>query len=97
MVDSLPFLLVILIPMIASGSLLNLVASSSITKCVPDTATGTSLGLSMATHSLIRTMTPTLGGYLYALFGYPSFGLLGFLMNGAMMVAILMGYTGGIK
>ncbi|XP_065898283.1 solute carrier family 22 member 18-like isoform X2 [Dysidea avara] len=97
LVDNLPFLLVILIPMIASGSLLNLVASSSITKCVPDTATGTSLGLSMATHSLIRTMTPTLGGYLYALFGYPSFGLLGFVMNGAMMISILMGYTGGIK
>jgi len=83
--------------MIASGSLLNLVASSSITKCVPDTATGTSLGLNMATHSLIRSMTPTLGGYLYSIFGYPSFGLLGFLMNGTMMLFIILGYTGGIQ
>lgn len=91
------FLLVIMIPMIASGSLLNLVASSSITKCVPDTATGTSIGLSMATHSLIRSMTPTLGGYLYSIFGYPAFGLLGFLMNGTMTLFILLGYSGGIQ
>ena len=95
--DDFKFLLVIFIPMIASGSLLNLVASSSITKCVPDTATGTSLGLNMATHSLIRSMTPTLGGYMYAIFGYPSFGLLGFLMNGTVFVFIMLGYTGGIQ
>lgn len=97
LVDDLKLLLVILVPMIASGSLLNLVASSSITKCVPDTATGTSLGLNMATHSLIRTMAPTLGGYLYSIFGYPSFGLLGFLMNGMMMLLIMLGYDGGIQ
>ena len=83
--------------MIASGSLLNLVASSSITKCVPDTATGTSLGLNMATHSLIRSMTPTLGGYMYSIFGYPSFGLLGFILNGTVLLFIVLGYTGGIQ
>lgn len=83
--------------MIASGSVLNLIASSSITKCVPDTATGTSLGLNMATHSLIRSMTPTFGGYLYSIFGYPSFGLLGFLMNGTLMLFIVLGYSGGIE
>lgn len=73
-----------MIPMVMSGALLNTIASSTITKKVPETATGTSLGLSMATHSIIRAVSPTLGGYMYAAIGYPSFGLLGFVMNGAL-------------
>ena len=39
----------------------------------PHLTTGTSLGLNMATHSLIRTTSPSLWGYMYATFGHPSF------------------------
>ena len=78
-----------------SGALLNTIANSAITKNVPDTATGTSLGLSMATHSIIRAVSPTLGGYMYSLVGYASFGLLGFVLNGALALYLL--FIGGDK
>ena len=61
---------------------------------VPETATGTSLGLNMATHSLIRTVSPTLGGYIYHWVGYPGFGALGFVMGSAMSAVLLV--RGGI-
>lgn len=80
--------------MIMAGALLNTITSSVITKAVPDSATGTSLGLSMATHSLIRTVSPTLGGYLYQWLGYPGFGMLGFV-TGAIMTGAVLG-KGGI-
>ena len=104
------------VPMIMAGALMNTVANGTLTKKVPETATGeffsslsehvslflmnffafqrstgTSLGLSMATHSLIRTISPTLGAYLYSSFGYPSIGLLGFILNGAV-AAVIMAY-----
>ena len=92
---TIPLLCVIMIPMVMSGALLNTIANSAITKNVPDTATGTSLGLSMATHSIIRAVSPTLGGYMYSLVGYASFGLLGFVLNGALAVYLLL--IGGDK
>lgn len=58
--------------------------TSIITKVVPDTATGTSLGLNMATRSVIRSISPTLGGYMYHWLGYPAFGMLGFLTSAIM-------------
>ena len=92
---TIPLLCVIMIPMVMSGALLNTIANSAITKNVPDTATGTSLGLSMATHSIIRAVSPTLGGYMYSLVGYASFGLLGFVLNGALALYLL--FIGGDK
>ena len=97
MTSSLLQLCVVLIPMIMGGAFLNTLTSSVITKVVPETATGTSLGLNMATHSLIRTVSPTLGGYLYQWLGYPAFGALGFLTSSAMAGALLIrGRTHGI-
>lgn len=87
-------LCLVLIPMTMGGALLNTLTSSTVTKVVPETATGTSLGLSMATHSLIRSVSPTLGGYLYHLFGYPGFGVLGFVTS-AIMAGVLL-VKGGI-
>lgn len=83
-------LCVILIPMVMAASLLNTITNSAITKAVPESATGTSLGLNMATHSIIRTVSPTVGGYLYQQLGYPSFGALGFVI-GAIMTVVLLG------
>ncbi len=93
--DTIVMLCLVMIPMVMSGALLNTIASSTITKSVPETATGTSLGLSMATHSIIRTVSPTLGGYMYSMVGYASFGLLGFVMNGS--VALYLAVLGGDK
>ena len=88
--NSLFVLALIMIPMVTAGALLNTIASSTITKHVPETATGTSLGLSMATHSTIRVVSPTVGGYMVALFGFPSFGILGFIMNGGLAVYVFL-------
>ena len=96
-VTNLWLLILVSIPMVMSGSLLNTISNSVLTKQVPETSTGTSLGLSMATHSLIRTVSPTLGGYLYAWFGYASFGMLGFIMNGTMAVAVYIYQPPGIQ
>jgi len=38
----------------------------------------------MATHALIRTVSPTLGGFMYGFLGFPVFGVLGALVNGAL-------------
>ena len=83
--------------MIMGGALLNTLTSSVITRVVPETATGTSLGLNMATHSLIRTVSPTLGGFLYQWLGYPAFGGLGFVTSSIMAgVLLVMGRFPGI-
>ena len=87
--DSLLFLVMLMPPMIAAGALLNVITNSAITKVVPEGATGTALGLNMASNSVIRTFSPSLGGYLYAWLGYPCFGLLGFIMNGVTTVAVV--------
>ena len=87
--DNLTFLVMLMPPMIAAGAVLNVITNSAITKVVPEGDTGTALGLNMASHSVIRTFAPTLGGYLYAWLGYPCFGLLGFIMNGFTTVAVL--------
>lgn len=88
--NTLVLLCVVMIPMVMAGALLNTIASSTITKSVSEADTGTSLGLSMATHSIIRTVSPTIGGYMYSLAGYPSFGLLGFIFNGAMALYLFI-------
>ena len=38
---------------------------------------GAMLGLSMAVNSLIRSVSPTVGGYMLTRFGFESFGYLG--------------------
>lgn len=87
--NSLNLLCLVMVPMVMSGALLNTIASSTITKKVSESDTGTSLGLSMATHSMIRAVSPTMGGYMYSLLGYASFGLLGFFLNGGMSLFLL--------
>jgi OCT family organic cation transporter-like MFS transporter 18 len=76
--------------MAMSGNLMNTVASSALTKSVPDQDTGTIIGLNMATNSLIRTISPTVGSYLYMWFDYYSFGMLGFILNGAVATLVCL-------
>lgn len=58
---------------------------------------GTTIGLNMATHSIIRTVSPTVGAYLYTWFGYSSFGFLGFILNGAVAALVYIRPPPGIK
>ena len=41
---------------------------------------GAMLGLNMAVNSLIRSVSPTVGGFLLKSYGFQSFGYLGFVM-----------------
>lgn len=72
---------IVIIPMVVGGTTLNVITTSAITKSVLVKDTGAVLGLSMATNSLIRTVSPTLGSIMYKHYGWPSFGLLGFVVN----------------
>lgn len=72
---------IVIIPMVVGGTTLNVITTSAITKSVLVQDTGAVLGLSMATNSLIRTVSPTLGSIMYKHYGWPSFGLLGFVVN----------------
>lgn len=72
---------IVIIPMVVGGTTLNVITTSAITKSVLVQDTGAVLGLSMATNSLIRTVSPTLGSIMYKHYGWPSFGQLGFIVN----------------
>ena len=50
--------------------------------------TGAMLGLNMATNSLIRTVSPTVGGVMLGKYGFSSFGYFGFLASG-IVTAVL--------
>ena len=43
----------------------------------------------MATHSLIRSISPTIGGYLFTYFGFIIFGITGVLINGPLALYLI--------
>eukprot|EP00088_Acartia_fossae_P053124 TRINITY_DN602_c2_g1_i2.p1 TRINITY_DN602_c2_g1~~TRINITY_DN602_c2_g1_i2.p1 ORF type:complete len:451 (+),score=52.78 TRINITY_DN602_c2_g1_i2:27-1379(+) len=73
--------LLLLAPLVFSITLLNSVLSSTITKQVPSSDTGTMLGINMAINSIIRTLAPTVGGFLLHSYGFSSIGFLGAFCN----------------
>ncbi|XP_062568913.1 solute carrier family 22 member 18-like [Saccostrea cucullata] len=73
-------LCVVMAPLVVGLASSNIVVSSALTKTVSDQDTGAMLGLNMAVNSLIRTISPTVGGYLLKQYGFQSFGYLGFIM-----------------
>lgn len=48
------------------------------------------LGLNMAVNSLIRTISPTVGGFLLKSYGFQSFGYLGFVMLGISTIILFI-------
>lgn len=81
---------IVIIPMVVGGTTLNVITTSAITKSVLLKDTGAVLGLSMATNSLIRTVSPTLGSIMYKHYGWPSFGLLGVVVNAAVAAFLVI-------
>ncbi|XP_062918190.1 solute carrier family 22 member 18 [Mobula hypostoma] len=71
----------ICIPMSLGMAGFYLTTDSILTKIVPPSDTGAMLGLNMSVHSLIRSIAPTIGGFLFQLYGYPSFGYLQFTVS----------------
>ncbi|KAM4602366.1 solute carrier family 22 member 18 [Polymixia lowei] len=81
----------IVIPMMFSLSVFNVITDSMLTKSVPSSDTGTMLGLCASVQSLLRTVGPTIGGFLYENYGVPSFGLIQFVVNVVVFVYLLQG------
>lgn len=81
---------IVIIPMVVGGTTLNVITTSAMTKSVAIDKTGAVLGLSMATNSLIRTVSPTLGSIMYKNYGWPSFGALGLVVNAAVALFLFL-------
>ncbi|XP_071109806.1 solute carrier family 22 member 18-like [Haliotis cracherodii] len=76
------------VPLIVGLMAQNVIISSSLTRTVADADTGAMLGLNMAVNSLVRSVSPTIGGYMMENVGFTSLGYFGFLTN-AVVTLIL--------
>ncbi|XP_056317864.1 solute carrier family 22 member 18 [Danio aesculapii] len=83
----------IVIPMMFSLSVFNVITDSMLTKSVSPADTGTMLGLCASVQSLLRTVGPTFGGFLYETYGVPSFGYIQCIINAGVFGLLLT--TGG--
>ena len=83
--------LLLQIPLVCSLSIINSILQSGVTKVVPASSTGTMLGLNMAVHSVIRSVSPSVGAIMMASYGYSSIGYLGMVCN--LVVLILLKIT----
>ncbi|KAI3377343.1 hypothetical protein L3Q82_008550 [Scortum barcoo] len=77
------------VPMMFSLSMFNVITDSMLTKSVPSSDTGTMMGLCSSVQSLLRTVGPTLGGFLYVNYGISSIGLIQFFVNMAVFMYLL--------
>ncbi|XP_033123367.1 solute carrier family 22 member 18-like [Anneissia japonica] len=76
-VSDIKHLVCVLILMTCGQSVIGTLLTSSLTKTVSVTDTGTMLGLGHACQSLVSTISPTIGAYLLEQFGITSFGIVG--------------------
>ncbi|XP_029000268.1 solute carrier family 22 member 18 [Betta splendens] len=79
----------IVLPMMFSLSVFNVITDSILTKSVPSSDTGTMLGLCSSVQALLRTVGPTIGGFLYVNYGVSSIGLIQFLVNVTVFLYLL--------
>merc|ERR1712012_1129793 len=87
LLNTLTDFLLLQIPLVCSLSLINSILQSRVTKIVPSSSTGTMLGLNMAVHSVIRSLSPSLGALMMSAYGYNSIGQLGVICN---VIVVLM-------
>ncbi|KAI5088830.1 solute carrier family 22 member 18, partial [Silurus meridionalis] len=80
----------VLIPMMLSLSIFNVITDSMLTKSVPASDTGTMLGLCASVLPLVRTVGPTIGGFLYETYGVASFGYIQFIVSAATFSLMFM-------
>jgi len=72
---------IVMIPQAFGLSMQNVVISSVLTKRVSQADTGALLGLNAAVHSIVRTLSPTLGGFALTNFGFYYIGYAGSLIS----------------
>uniref|UniRef100_A0A8C5CX95 Solute carrier family 22 member 18 n=1 Tax=Gadus morhua TaxID=8049 RepID=A0A8C5CX95_GADMO len=76
----------IVFPMVFSLCLFNVITDSMLTNSVPSSDTGTLMGLCASSQSLLRTIAPTIGGFLYENYGVPYFGMIQCAVNSVLFV-----------
>lgn len=69
------------IPLTIGGSLIHVIITAIITKVVPNDKTGSALGITLCMHAIIRTIAPTIGGFLLGRVGFFAFGTQGYVVN----------------
>nr|XP_046251451.1 solute carrier family 22 member 18 isoform X1 [Scatophagus argus] len=79
----------IVVPMMFSLSVFGVITDSMLTNSVPSSDTGTMMGLCASVQSLLRTVGPTVGGFLYVNYGISSIGTIQFVVNIAVFVYLL--------
>lgn len=89
-VSTIAQLCVVLAPLVIGLASQNIVISSALTRTVDGVDTGAMLGLNMATNSLIRTVSPTIGGIMLENLGFSSFGYLGFISSGIVTAVLFI-------
>ncbi|MGH0147879.1 UNVERIFIED_CONTAM: hypothetical protein FKN15_014226 [Acipenser sinensis] len=80
---------VVVIPMMFSLCMFNVITDTILTKSVPSSDTGTMLGLCSSVQALLRTVGPTIGGFLYQNYGVLSFGYIQCAVNLLLFLYLL--------
>ncbi|KAI4892620.1 hypothetical protein NFI96_025057 [Prochilodus magdalenae] len=83
----------VVMPMMFSLSVFGVITDSMLTKSVPASDTGTMLGLCASVQSLLRTIGPTIGGFLYETYGVASIGYIQFIVNAIVFSLLFMSRT----
>ncbi|XP_062845679.1 solute carrier family 22 member 18 isoform X2 [Trichomycterus rosablanca] len=83
----------VVVPMMLSLSLFNVITDSMLSKSVPSSDTGAMLGLCASVQPLVRTIGPTIGGFLYETHGVASFGYIQFVVNAVIFTLMFMSST----
>lgn len=90
--ESIYIFCLVAIPLTVGGSLIHIIITSLITKIVPKDQNGSALGLTLCTHATIRSVAPTIGGYLFQHIGFFSFGILGYVVN--LVLSVYLAFFG---
>ncbi|XP_073514272.1 solute carrier family 22 member 18 [Phyllobates terribilis] len=80
---------IIALPMVFSLCVSGVITDSILTKAVPPSETGAMLGICASIQPLIRTIGPTIGGYLYKHYGVPSFGLFNIIISLCLLMYLV--------
>ena len=88
LIQDLQSFLAVLLPLVSCMCLINSIVTGAVTKTVAVSDTGAILGLNMLVHSGIRSVSPTIGGYVMTRFGYEVIGYIGVVCSFAVILLV---------
>ncbi len=86
---SLPVMLIVILPLVGGGWVVNTIITSAITKAVAPEEIGGMLGISTSLESITRVISPTLGGFLLGSIGTWAPGV---VSAAIMLLAVWLAY-----